>query len=140
MHKPYKGLSDRALLEELGRKIREGPPIPGDVEPRPEGRGAAGTGEIEHWAGDVDHGALGEIEAAAKDRPLFQEEEPEIRGSGVGLHGMQISLPESRSVLRIAPDGPDVEVMRIESPHPFPGPLRRLVYWVVLGWVWERPK
>lgn len=46
--------------------------------------------------------------------------------------------PESRSVLRIAPHG-DLEVMRIESPYPYPGPLRRLLYWVLLGWRWERP-
>ncbi len=55
------------------------------------------------------------------------------------LSGYNISLPESQSVLRIGPQGPDMEVMRIESPYPYPGPLRRLAYWLVLGWKWERP-
>ncbi len=63
------------------------------------------------------------------------------------LHGMRISLPRSRSILRIGPcslqdesfAGEQVEVMRIESPFPYPGPLRRLAYWLLLGWKWERP-
>ena len=61
-------------------------------------------------------------------------------------HGIQFSvpIPEPRSVLRIAPHeeswhGKKLEVMRIESPYPYPGPLRRLAYWLILGWKWERP-
>lgn len=94
-------------------------------------------GEIEHWAGDVDHSALGEIEVVA--RRVAKEYVEELKAE-VPLHGMRISLPESQSVLRIGPSGPDVELMRIESPNPYPGPLRRLAYWVVLGWKWERPQ
>lgn len=106
---------------------------------RPEGRGAVGMEEIEEAARGITMEDC--LEGA---RRVAEKEAEEIRGSGVGLHGMQISLPESLSVLRIGPSqadwhGKKTEVMRIESPYPYPGPLRRLAYWLVLGWKWERP-
>ncbi len=56
------------------------------------------------------------------------------------MSGFQVYVPpKPESVLRIGPHEKG-EVIRVESPHLYPGPLRRLAYWVVLGWKWERPK
>ncbi len=70
----------------------------------------------------------------------IDEESARITGINIGIR-----VPEPRSVLRIAPHeeswhGKKLEVMRIESPYPYPGALRRLLYWILLGWKWERSK
>lgn len=108
--------------------------------------------------GEIERGALEEIQAAVEkakgswervrmSESVEEEEEEDYDGwvkEEPELHGMNISLPESQSVLRIGPSelfshGERTEVMRIESPFPYPGPLRRLAYWILLGWKWERP-